>query len=81
MLLIVPGVCILTAAVSQRLERRRLGRSLNRALGFLGGLTFEIYLTHFWALERPLPQFLLLTAACTALLVGESYNPFLYFRF
>ena len=72
MLLIVPGVCILTAAVSQRLERRRLGRSLNRALGFLGGLTFEIYLTHFWALERPLPQFLLLTAACTALLAGVS---------
>ena len=72
MLLITPGLCILTAAVSSWLERWKPGRAVNRSLGFLGGLTFEIYLTHFWALEKPLPLFLLLTAVYTALLVGVS---------
>ena len=72
MLLIAPGLCILTAAVSAWLEGWKPGRAINRALGFLGGLTFEIYLTHFWALEKPLPLFLLLTAVYTALLVGVS---------
>lgn len=72
MLLITPGFCILTAAVSAWLERRKPGRAVNRGLGFLGGLTFEIYLTHFWALGKPLPLFLLLTAAYTTLLVGVS---------
>ena len=72
MLLIAPGVCLLIAAVSDWLSRFGAGRAVNRAAEFLGGFTFEIYLVHFWALEKPLPLFLLLTVLFTAALRGVS---------
>jgi len=72
MLLIAPGLCALIAAGSEGLTRFAAGRAVNRGLGFLGGLTFEIYLVHFWALEKPLPLFLPLTALYTAALRGAS---------
>ena len=72
MLLIAPGLCAAIAAVSERLSRFSGGRAVNRALGLLGGITFEIYLVHFWALEKPLPLFLLLTVLYTAALHGAS---------
>ena len=68
MLLTTPGICAAIAAVSDCLSRVRAGRAVNRALAFLSGLTFEIYLVHFWALERPWPVFLLMTAGLTAAL-------------
>lgn len=72
MLLIAPGLCILVTAVSAHLARIRAGRAVNRALGALGGITFEIYLAHFLALEKPPLLFLPLTALGTALLVAVS---------
>ena len=72
MLLIAPGLCITIAAVSAWLDRAAAGRWVNRVLAFLGGLTFEIYLVHFWALEKPLPLFLGLTVLYTAALRGTS---------
>jgi len=68
MLLIAPGLCVAVAAVSAWLDRFVAGRGINKVLGFLGGITFEIYLVHFWALEKPLPMFLGLTALYTAAL-------------
>ena len=68
MLLIAPGLCVIVAAVSALLERFAVARWINKALGLLGGITFEIYLVHFWALEKPLPIFLGLTALYTAAL-------------
>ena len=72
MLLLTPGLCVAVAAVSEGLSRRKAGQAVNRALGFLGGLTFEIYLVHFWALDKPLPLFLGLTALYAALLRGAA---------
>ena len=72
MLLTTPGICIAIAAVSDRLSRVSTGRAFNRAMEALGGLTFEIYLVHFWALEKPWPVFLLMTAGLTAVLHGVS---------
>ena len=68
MLLIAPGLCVAVAAVSAWLDRFAAGHGINKVLGFLGGITFEIYLVHFWALEKPLPMFLGLTALYTAAL-------------
>ena len=68
MLLIAPGLCAAVAAVSAWLDRFVAGHGINKVLGFLGGITFEIYLVHFWALEKPLPMFLGLTALYTAAL-------------
>ena len=68
MLLIAPGLCAAVAAISEGLSRFSAGSALNRALAFLGSITFEIYLVHFWALEKPLPLFLLLTVLYTAAL-------------
>lgn len=68
MLLITPGLCVAVAAVSAWLDRFVAGHGINKVLGFLGGITFEIYLVHFWALEKPLPMFLGLTALYTAAL-------------
>ena len=68
MLLIAPGLCVAVAAVSAWLDRFVAGHGINKVLGFLGGITFEIYLVHFWALEKPLPMFLGLTALYTAAL-------------
>ncbi len=73
MLLIVPGLCVLLAAVSEGLSRFAAGRALNRAAAFLGGVTFEIYLVHFWTLELPLPLFLPATAALAAALWGAAW--------
>ena len=72
MLLIAPGLCAAVAAASAFLDRRAVGRGINKALGLLGGITFEIYLVHFWALEKPLPLFLGLTVLYTAVLRGVS---------
>jgi len=72
MLLIAPGLCVLAAAASAALDRFGAGRAVNRALGALGGITFEIYLAHFLALEKPPLLFLPLTALGTALLVAVS---------
>ena len=72
MLLTTPGLCLAIAAVSDRLSRVSAGRAFNRAGDALGGLTFEIYLVHFWALEKPWPVFLLMTAGLTAVLHGVS---------
>lgn len=72
MLLVAPGLCVAVAAVSAWLDRAAAGRAVNRRVSFLGGLTFEIYLVHFWALEKPLPLFLLLTALYTAVLHSVS---------
>lgn len=72
MLLIAPGLCVLAAAASAALDRFGAGRAVNRALGALGGITFEIYLAHFLALEKPPLLFLPLTALFTALLVAVS---------
>jgi peptidoglycan/LPS O-acetylase OafA/YrhL len=72
MLLTTPGICLAIAAVSDRLSRVSAGRAFNRAMEVLGGLTFEIYLVHFWALEKPWPVFLLMTAGLTAVLHGVS---------
>ncbi|MCR5576683.1 MAG: acyltransferase [Oscillospiraceae bacterium] len=69
-LLIVPGACVLIAALFSLLERCAPGRALSRAAVFLSGFTFEIYLTHLCLTDYTLslPVFLLLTAAGTALL-------------
>lgn len=72
MLLIAPGLCVAVALVSEGLSRFAAGRAVNRLLAFLGGITFEIYLVHFWALEKPLPLFLGLTVLYTAALKGVS---------
>lgn len=72
MLLIAPGLCAAIAMLSAMFDRFAAGRGINRALGLLGGITFEIYLVHFWALDKPLPLFLLLTALYTAALRGVS---------
>ena len=72
LLLIAPGLCVLIAAASDRLSRFKAGQAVNRAVAFLGGLTFEIYLVHFWAVERPLPWVLPLTAVYAAALHGAS---------
>lgn len=72
MLLVTPGLCLLIAAVSEGLSRFAAGRAINRAAELLGGVTFEIYLVHFWALERPLPLVLLLTALWAAALRAVS---------
>ena len=72
LLLIAPGLCVLIAAASEGLSRVKAGQAINRALAFLGGLTFEIYLVHFWAVERPLPWVLPLTAVYAAALHGAS---------
>ena len=72
MLLTTPGLCLAIAAVSDRLSHVSAGRAFNRAMEVLGGLTFEIYLVHFWALEKPWPVFLLMTAGLTAVLRGVS---------
>ena len=71
-LLIAPGACLAIAAAASALERFRAGRALNRAAGFVGGYTFEIYLTHLCLPRLPAPLFLLCTALCTALLAGVS---------
>ena len=71
-LLIVPGFCVLIAAAAEWLSHIKAGRALNRAVTFLGGFTFEIYLVHFWALEKPLPWVLPLTAVYAAVLHGVS---------
>lgn len=71
-LLIAPGACLAIAAAASALERGRTGRALNRAAGFVGGYTFEIYLTHLCLLRLPAPAFLLCTALSTALLAGVS---------
>lgn len=68
MLLIAPGLCAAVAAISAWLDRFTAGQWINKLLGLLGGITFEIYLVHFWALDKPLPMFLLLTALYTAAL-------------
>ena len=69
-ILIVPGACVALAAVFEALERCAPGRAFSRAVGFLGGFTFEIYLTHLCLIDYPMsiPVFLLLTALSTALL-------------
>ena len=71
-LLIAPGACLAIAAAASALERGRTGRALNRAAGFVGGYTFEIYLTHLCLPRLPAPAFLLCTALSTALLAGVS---------
>ena len=73
MLIITPGLCMLITAASEGLSRFAAGRAVNRALAFLGGVTLEIYLVHFWALELPLIWFLPVTAACAAALWGVSH--------
>ena len=72
MLLVAPALCVAVAALAAWLDRFRAGQAVNRAAAFLGGVTFEIYLVHFWALEQPLPLFLPLTALYTALLYAVS---------
>lgn len=72
LLLVAPGLCALIAAAAEGLSRFRLGRAVNRALEMLGGVTFEIYLVHFWALEKPLPWVLPLTALYAAALHGAA---------
>ena len=72
LLLVAPGLCVLIAALCEGLSRFAAGRAVNRALAFLGGLTFEIYLVHFWAVEKPLLWVLPLTAVYTAALHGVS---------
>ena len=71
-LLIAPGACLAIAAAASALERGRTGRALNRAADFVGGYTFEIYLTHLCLPRLPAPAFLLCTALSTALLAGVS---------
>ena len=71
-LLIAPGACLAVAAAASALERSRAGQAINRAAGFVGGFTFEIYLTHFLLPRLPAPLFLLCTALCAALLAGVS---------
>ena len=73
-LLIAPGACMALAALASALERSKAGRAINRAAGFLGGFTFEIYLTHLCLTDYSLraPVFLPLTALSTALLVLVS---------
>ncbi|MDO4989166.1 MAG: acyltransferase [Eubacteriales bacterium] len=71
-LLIAPGACLAVAGTASALARCRAGRALNRAAGFIGGYTFEIYLTHLCLPRLPAPLFLLSTALCTALLAAVS---------
>ena len=78
LLLAAPGLCAAVAAASAWLDRFSAGQVLNRVFALLGGITFEIYLVHFWALEKPLPLFVLLTALyaaalrCASLLVRKG---------
>ncbi len=72
LLLIAPGLCVLIAAASEGLSRFKAGQTVNRAVAFLGDLTFEIYLVHFWAVEKPLLWVLPLTAVYAAALHGAS---------
>lgn len=67
-LLMVPGTCIVIAALSELLDRSRFGRGVNRVLGFIGSITFEVYLVHFVALELPYKYFYPATFAMTAAL-------------
>ena len=71
-LLIAPGACAAIALLSSWLERFTAGRAFNRAGDFLGGLTFEIYLTHLGLGELPARLLLPLTVLATELLHGVS---------
>ena len=71
-LLIIPGVMIALSWIVERLERFGFGRALNRAAVFLGGLTFELYLTHVSVAEQSLPVFFAVTVLGTAALVFAS---------
>ena len=69
---VIPGVAIALAWIVERLERFGAGRALNRAAAFLGGITFELYLTHVSVAERSLPVFFGVTVLGTAALVFVS---------
>ena len=71
-LLLVPGLMIALAWIRERLERFGAGRALNRAAAFVGGITFELYLTHWSVSERSLPVFFAVTVLGTAALLLVS---------
>ena len=48
-LLIVPGACLLLAFAARALERCAPGRRLVAGISFVGGYTFEIFITHCYA--------------------------------
>lgn len=71
-LLFVPGLLIALAWIVEKLEKTGFGRALNRAAVFVGGLTFELYLTHVSVAEQSLPVFFAVTVLGTAALVFVS---------
>ena len=67
-LLIIPGACVLLALAAQLLERRAPGRWLVTGLDFVGGYTFEIFVTHCYALYGSFQRYLLFAALYAAAL-------------
>lgn len=67
-LLIIPGASVLLAMAAQLLGRVAPGRWLLTAVGFVGGYTFELFITHCYALGHgPLHYLLYLTLYAAAL--------------
>lgn len=67
-LLIIPGVCVGLAKGAELLERCAPGRWLVTAISFVGGYTFEIFITHCYALRGSVWHYLLFAAIYAAVL-------------
>ena len=67
-LLIVPGACVGLAFAARLLERCVPGRRLVTAITFVGGYTFEIFITHCYALRGSMGHYLLFAAIYAAAL-------------
>ncbi len=67
-LLIIPGACLLLAFAAQLLERAAPGRWLVAAISFVGGYTFELFVTHCYALGGSVWHYLLFAAIYAAVL-------------
>ena len=67
-LLIIPGASVGLAFAAQFLERCAPGRWLVTAIAFVGGYTFEIFITHCYALRGSVWHYLLFAAIYAAVL-------------
>lgn len=67
-LLIVPGACLLLAYAARALERCLPGRWLVSGISFVGNYTFELFITHCYALGRSPLYYLFFTAVYAAVL-------------
>ncbi len=67
-LLVVPGACLFLALCAQLLERCTPGRWLITGISFVGKYTFEIFVTHCYALGRGILYYAVFSAIYAAVL-------------